>query len=211
MESSMEDAETLRSDSVEGAKPSLHEFRAQHADEYLEPMSRPTSIEPFRDPEGTAGYVNPDLNDGGEAYRHNCADCSRAFENTWRGQREEAAGRSYDVVPGVGLTAGGELSERTEQWAGEPFTPLSNIDDVRTEVERAGPGSSAIVHTEFEGMDGHRGGHAFNVVNFEGKVEVVDSQVSRVYEWNPGTGHPDMARVSETRTMVWDSRGGRVL
>ncbi|MBK6872751.1 MAG: hypothetical protein IPJ14_16320 [Kineosporiaceae bacterium] len=175
----------------------LRELHDRHPGEYLEPMSRTTPVERFQDPERTVHQINPML-DSSPAYQVNCADCSRAVERTWRGDREEAAGRSE---------LRGETDGRTQEWAGESFHAMRSADDVRDRVLEGGPGSSAIVHTDFVDHDGNPGGHAYNVVNHEGQVRVVDGQLGEVYDWHEGTGHPAMASVDRVRAVGWDGNG----
>jgi hypothetical protein len=195
--------------------PSLREFRAEHADAFLEPMSRTTRIERFDDPERTSKLVNPDRVTSMEAYHHNCADCSRSFERTWRGYREEAAGRAYQIAPNEGsrfnLVAEGEQSCLTEEWCGEKLTSVEGMDQVREVVQSGGHGTSAIVHTQFEGENGEPGGHAYNIVNFHGRVEVVDAQAGEVLVWKPCVGHPWMKRVWGSETICWGPDGRRLL
>lgn len=184
----------------------LTEFRSEYPDEYIEPWSRTVPTESFVDPELTVRDVNPERRSGAP-YEVNCADSARAFERTWRGDREEAAGRADTRHHEGGSAPEGELDDRTEAWAGRPFEPVADVEDVRRRVADGGHGSSAIVHTEFTDHDGFAGGHAFNVVNHHGEVRVVEAQGGMVHEWAPGTGHPDMATVRHTRAMGWDGRG----
>lgn len=57
------------------------------------------------------------------------------------------------------------------------------------------------------------GGHAYNVVNYEGQVITVDSQEGKVFEysdWEIYTDLETMPGVSH-RAMAWDSKGRRIL
>lgn len=187
------------------------EFRAEHADEYLEPMKNyPTPIEPFSDPKELAEAVNPDR-DLGDPYQKNCADCARCFERSWRGQSEEAAGRAYQMSPEHGgLVLEGENSSRTESWAGEKFSDTYDPGEVRRRIEAAGHGTSAIVHTAWEREDGQRFGHAYNVVNYRDEILVVDPQHGEILPWNEGTIHPWVSGRYEHRALAWDARGQRI-
>jgi hypothetical protein len=179
----------------------LETFRDQYPGEYLEPWSATSPIEPFAAPETTVHEVNPRYEEG-VAYQVNCADSARAFERTWRGDREEAAGRAEHTGP---FGPDGETSDRTEQWAAERFSPVASIDEVRDRIEAAGHGSSAIVHAQGTNRDGFHVGHAFNVVNDCGEVKVVDAQEGRVQPWRPATGHPGFASITSSQVMGWDA------
>lgn len=212
---SVEVTERAGGTSGEERCPSLREFRAGHTEEFLESMSRSVPIERFDDPERTSTLINPDRVTSMEAYHHNCADCSRSFERTWRGYREEAAGRSYQIAPNeanrFNLVAEGEADSLTEEWSGEKFSSIENLDQVRDSVQAGGHGTSAIVHTEFIGENGEPGGHAYNVVNYHGRVEVVESQAGVVLGWKLGVGHPWMRETFRSRTICWGPDGRRLL
>jgi Papain fold toxin 1, glutamine deamidase len=184
------------------------EFRNQYPDEYLEPMNRSTvKIEPFSGPRELSARVNPDR-DTGEPYHRNCADCARCFERGWRGNVEEAAGRAYQVDhERGGLVVTGETSPRTEEWAGERFTNVYNPDDLRERIQAAGHGASVIVHSD----DHDRGyGHAYNVVNYQGTVYVVDSQHHEIHQWDDRSIHPLLSDNSSHRAMAWNVKGQRI-
>ena len=164
-------------------------------------------VEPFSDPRELAARVNPDV-ETGQSYTRNCADCARCFERAWRGNFEEAAGRAPQIDHEKGgLVVEGEQSPRTEQWAGERFTNVYNSDDLRQRVEQAGHGASVIVHSEDH--DRYRG-HAYNVVNYQGTVYVVDSQHSEIHPWDDRSIHPWLSENSSHRAMAWDAKGQRI-
>ncbi|MDR1394380.1 MAG: hypothetical protein LBJ62_10560 [Bifidobacteriaceae bacterium] len=188
------------------------EFRQAYSNEYNEPLDGgPHRVESFQDPRLTAGEINPlyvsedDITDSreleeGTAYRSNCADCARCFESTWRGQAYEAGGNLAD----------GEPIERMEQWANEEWTETSP-SDVAEALEMGGPGSSAIVGTTWEGPEA--GGHAYNAVNYEGRIETVDPQSGEVFEYSQTAIHPSLESASQRTNyaMVWDASGRRIL
>lgn len=179
------------------------EFRLEYPDEYLEPMSRSRAIEKFQDPRVGVERINPeyDPHSAEDPYSTNCADCARCYEASWRGHEQEAAGVAH---------CEGELSERTEEWAHEDFAP-TDAANLRTSLEQAGHGSSAIVHTEFEGPA--EGGHAYNVVNFRGEILTVDSQNGEVHQFSDKEIHPDLDDTWRTKheAMGWDASGRRIL
>jgi Papain fold toxin 1, glutamine deamidase len=184
------------------------EFRNRYPDEYLEPMNRSTvKVEPFTDPHELSARVNPDRGTG-EPYRRNCADCARCFERGWRGNVEEAAGRAYQVDQKTGgLVVTGEQSPRTEHWAGERFTNAYNPHDLRERIQAAGHGASVIVHSE----DHDRGyGHAYNVVNYQGTLYVVDPQHHEIHQWDDRSIHPLLSDNSSHRAMAWNAKGQRI-
>lgn len=183
------------------------EFRAEQEDEFLEPMdtlSRPT--EPFGPPEEIVDQVNPDY-EYADAYQSNCADCARCFERGWRGHVEVAAGRAYEPDPvRVGYRVDGEPTETTEEWAGRPMTDLAQPGDLRSALDRGGPGSSAVVHTWYRD-EGKAGGHAYNVVNDRGTIRTVDAQSGEVFDFDDASIHPQLSADSESRVMAWNSIG----
>ncbi len=203
-------------------------FRLEHPDEYLEPFDQASyRIEPFQDPHDTVGLVNPDyeppyeqradgklgdfrpLYDAAEPYGVNCADASRCFERTWRGHAEEAAGRSWELS-GQGMYVDGEPSARTAEWAGTTMDKIEDPAELRQALEDAGHGSSAIVHSQFLGEDGKAYGHAYNVVNFEDRIQVVDAQTQEVLPFNDAGIRPGIGLDSSHQAWVWDASGRRV-
>jgi hypothetical protein len=186
------------------------EFRAGYEDEYVEPMSRPRPIEPFTDPHETVGLVNPDYDQDNPVYSQNCADCARCFERTWRGREEEAGGKAPRLYENSEWEVRGEQSDRTEQWAGEPMSE-ADAPTIKAAAVRAGHGASGIVHVRFLDRQGKGGGHAYNVVNHEGRPWVVDSQHREVLDWDDRSVHPDLPGTYQMRVMMWDKQGKRVL
>ncbi len=179
------------------------EFRLNYPDEYIEPMSRARPVEPFQHPSVNLEHINPNFPEGIE-YRVNCADCARNYEATWRGQEQEAAGRA---------NLEGEYPERTEAWAHEKFTP-TDPDELRASLEQGGHGSSAYVVSHFgDTSPKELRGHAYNVVNHNGEIITVDSQLNEYYEYSNESIHPlleDYDRLYH-RTMAWDAQGRRIL
>ncbi|MGC4104888.1 MAG: toxin glutamine deamidase domain-containing protein [Thermomicrobiales bacterium] len=183
-------------------------FRLKHPKDYIEPMSRAHSVEPFRDPHKFVDRINPDF-ETAESYEVNCADCARCCEATWRGHEQQAAGRAYQISRSGGLEAHGESSETTEDWAHEMFMPI-DATSLRSALEQYGHGSSALVHSSWEGYDPQ--GHAYNVVNFNNEILTIDSQRSEVHKYAENI-YPGMERLPgvDHRAMVWDAKGRRVL
>ena len=188
------------------------EFRRQHAEQFLEPMNRVSEkVEPHTAPEHLVERVNPDYATD-ESYRSNCADSARCFERSWRGNIEEAAGRAYEVnsqhdpdLPG--LYVGGEPSAMTEEWAGRDMRGILEPSDLKEELQREGPGSSAIVHTRWIDESGHPQGHAYNVVNDHGQIKVADAQTHEVLPFNDESIRPGISPISKHRVLVWDAKG----
>ena len=166
------------------------EFRRLHPEKYIDGKDwSPERSQPeFSDPGKIAAGINPNHGDPSGSYDMNCADCARCYEQTWRGRTEVAAGRAPEYGP-YGLEVTGEDSELTEEWAGEKFRVDTNADDLRKALEEGGHGSSAIVHTEFDDVNGMPGGHAYNVVNYQGTLVVGDGQRSENGRWDPDTIH----------------------
>lgn len=200
------------------ARPSNHlglkdaperEFRSQYPEEYLEPMNRLSErVAPFSDPVGLIDRINPDY-ETGEAFRVNCADAARCFERSWRGTVEEAAGRGYSIEGERGLFVEGEESLRTEQWAGEKFSDVYDTADLRELIQAGGHGTSAIIHSTWF-QEGYACGHAFNVVNHLGTIEVIDSQTHEVLPWDSEGIREGLPASSRHTGMVWNGSGARI-
>lgn len=186
----------------------LHEFRAEHEGEFLEPISRSHEVEPFGDPDRLAKRINPDFDDRSGSYRVNCADCARSVERTWRGHEEEAAGRSSRIDSRGYVEPRGEQSSETEEWAGEKFTTTPAPEELRARLEAAGHGSSAIVHTQYS-LDGDRIGHAYNVVNHQGEIRVLDGQTGETQPWVTNEIY-DLGQDQTHKAMAWNRRGERI-
>jgi len=186
----------------------LTEFHQNYPHEYVEPPAHePVAIEPAGHPQELVEGVNPRYGEGPE-WQTNCVDCSRAVERRWRGQQEEASGRSEKV---------GEDPAQLEEWAGQELAPTSE-DDIVARLQEAGPGSSAIVVASWEAddlpdgmepVDQDRPCHAFNAVNHDGTVYYVDGQTGEYSPWPPTTNDPYFAgRTFETVEAVgWDEEG----
>lgn len=162
----------------------LAEFRSQYPGEYLPIEGDPRAVEPFSRPDETVRDINPErgvfIN-----YDVNCADCARAFESTWRGQSELAAGRNARggestsaEMPGI---PGGETIDRTENWLGCSFS-LASQSEVYNSVEQGGHGTSALVAVWYTAENGAEDGHMINIVNYEGSVMYVDAQLGESHE-----------------------------
>lgn len=127
-------------------------------------------------------------NDGGNEVPgrgNNCADCSRAFLETWYGNPQVSAPRTLD--PGADgkidlLAPEDNANENQIGWSGAPHVYAGKGDDpstaqrIESDLLQAGPGSAAIVQVDWPGG----GGHAFNAVNHEGKIVWVDTQTGEV-------------------------------
>ena len=210
--------ETGEGPGLEGTDP-LHgaedprQFRLEHSEEYLEPMGRARAVGQFRDPHETVERINPYFDAevlDEDPHNVNCADCARCFEATWRGQEQEAAGRAYQIGPSGGLEVSGEASSRTEEWAREEFT-RTRVANLRAVLERGGHGASAIVHSTWGGE--LPGGHAYNIVNFEGRILTVDPQQGEVLDFSDREVHPSLESLPDSshRAMAWDANGRRIL
>lgn len=204
----------------------VRDFRLEFPDDYLEPrdyLSHP--VEAFRDPRESVRFVNPDYVTG-SSYQVNCTDAARCFERTWRGHAEEAAGMAPKIesrdtaeyeragrvyaLSASGLYVDGEPSSRTEQWAGHEFQRLEATADLRDMLQEHGHGSSAIVHSLVMTEDGKTMGHAYNVVNHEGTIKVVDAQTHEVLPFSEAGIRPGFGPRSEHRVLAWDSSGRNI-
>lgn len=187
----------------------LTEFRATREHEFIEPKPATHPIEPFSEPGQLAKNINPNYGDPSFSYDQNCADSARSFERSWRGNFEEAAGRAPQMTATGEYIPVGESSRMTEDWAGEQFRDVYRADDLRTKLDESGHGSSAIVHTRFMDDDGASGAHAYNVVNYSGKLEVCDGQLGETFDWMPETIHPKLGPHTEHSAIAWDAKGKR--
>jgi hypothetical protein len=197
----------------------LSEFHERYPGEYLEARAYPTECPPFGEPADLAKTVNPkfpgDLEDyaRGEAVREaaqpytvNCLDCSRAVEERWRGRLETAAG----LQEPDGRAVDGEVIDRFDEWTGEAHREVGDIEDVRQRLLDAGHGASVVIAVEgheYGAGESENSAHAFNVVNYQGEVRVIDGQLGRDFAWSPGTGHPMFETVQSTSVHGWDAEG----
>ena len=169
------------------------EFRAEF-DDFVEPDETGFPVtERFEDPGQWIESINPRWEGPDGPYGSNCADCARCVERTWRGHGEVAAGQLED----------GEPVDRVEQWTG----PLEDVDgeEAIVRLEQGGPGSSAYVASTGEGW-----GHAYNLVNHEGEVLLVDGQDHRVESARDLLdGHDEFHLHPEAwhRAAFWDPEG----
>ncbi|MCC2278602.1 hypothetical protein LKL35_24705 [Streptomyces sp. ET3-23] len=120
-------------------------------------------------------------NDGGPTMpgrSNNCADCARSFMETWYGNPQVSAPRTWD------LDAAGNLDRwsperngvtNAERWAGAGYRYAGEgpaYAEVASELLRGGHGSSAYISVNWP----QGGGHAFNAVNHRGRIYWVDTQ-----------------------------------
>jgi hypothetical protein len=171
-------------------------------------MSRSYPVARFDEPERVVQGVNPDFQDPSGSHDVNCADCARSVERSWRGNHEEAAGRASRLDSRGYVEPHGEQSEETEEWAGERFTPTTDPEALRTKLEEGGHGSSAIVHTQYT-FDGERAGHAYNVVNYQGDIRVLDGQTGESLPWADGEVYR-LGTDQAHKAMAWDGTGERI-
>lgn len=146
----------------------------------------------FEDPERWVDTVNAPGRDQEDGRERNCVLCAQAVESTWRGEPAVAPPLEED-----GLTP----QEAAELFDGE-FRPAS-YDSVAQQLRDAGPGSSAVVFA-YTPYGSDSSGHAFNAVNHDGRVLLVDGQEGSVTDW-PGPyadGFP-----TNVRALVRDREG----
>lgn len=191
----------------DGHERPTSELRAQFPGEYVEPGAASASVERFTDPREFVGRINPHRDGGENAYQVNCADCARSVEATWRGRAEVAGGLADP-------DAEGEDPSRTEQWYGRTFRSATP-DEVGRILATAGPGASALVEVQYT-VDEYgiaKGyGHAFNAVNLEGHILLVDGQVGQVETWSrwPPSGWDPSTRLHRMRFIGWDAQDGAI-
>lgn len=190
-----------------------YEFRQQYAEQFVDGTQwrAEKPITPFSAPDRLVEEINPHFGEPSNAYDVNCADCARSFEQSWRGQFEEAAGRAPVIAPEGGLRPTGEPTAMTEVWAGDDLRSADDTEALRSTLEQAGHGASAIVHTQYTDFNGEHGGHAFNVVNHHGEIRVCDAQRHATFAWNPQTIHRELDGLPTThRAIAWNDHGGRI-
>ncbi len=145
---------------------------------------------PFEPPERWVAEINgPGFGAPGRTY--NCIDCTRAVEANWRGQGEVAA-------PLIDPTIRGVSGHLLEDWSGGRFRPTT-VDGLGAELERLGPGASAMVVSSWD----YGGGHAYNAINDGGVVRWVDGQTGQTMPWPPRYG----GQVSGMLAIVIDAAG----
>ncbi|MFC9993660.1 ADP-ribosyltransferase [Nocardia sp. NPDC127526] len=109
----------------------------------------------------------------------NCVLCSDSFLRTWFGRPTEAPALNDPSKPqGLGPQAVDNLTGGTR----EPTT----FQRIKDQLLHLGPGSAAMVLTDWVDANGKRvGGHAYVAVNHNGKVLFVDPQTGEVHGWPP--------------------------
>ncbi|WP_157839173.1 toxin glutamine deamidase domain-containing protein [Streptomyces flavidovirens] len=139
----------------------------------------------FPDPFGPWSQLQ---NDGGNEVpgrSNNCADCSRSFLETWRGNPQVSAPRTLDTDENGNLDPWSPESSANEnqiRWSGAPHSYAGEGSDPDTaqriadDLLQAGHGAHAIVQVDWPGG----GGHAFNAVNHNGQVVWIDTQSGQV-------------------------------
>jgi len=127
---------------------------------------------------------------------NNCVDCARAVESTWRGSPEVAA--RLGNADGTGTSP-----ERITEWAGGELTP-ADYGEIKSRLEALGPGSSAIVISDWAGPFGGR--HAYNALNDRGHVVMVDGQAGVSEGWPP-TLQWSEADVANSVAVFFDREG----
>ncbi|MBC9729921.1 toxin glutamine deamidase domain-containing protein [Streptomyces sp. TRM68367] len=149
------------------------------------PHNEDGTPERFPDPFGPWAQLQ---NDGGNTVpgrSNNCADCSRSFLETWYGNPQVSAPRTVDLDENGKhnpFTPEDNANDNQIRWTGAAHTyagPGNDPDtagNIASTLQQAGPGSAAIVQVDWPGG----GGHAFNVVNHNGKIVWIDTQSGEV-------------------------------
>jgi hypothetical protein len=109
----------------------------------------------------------------------NCVLCAIALERRLSGQDPNAAASSSD---------GGWMTIKKVQHdlnTAYPWYPAADEQEMRRLLLEWGPGSRAIINAERDG----RPGHAFNVVNRNGKVVFLDGQKGREVDLSARQGY----------------------
>ncbi|UQA95491.1 toxin glutamine deamidase domain-containing protein [Streptomyces halobius] len=155
-----------------------------------------------RYPDGTPRAFNDPFqpwaqlqNDGGHTVlgrSNNCADCTRSFMESWYGNPQVSAVRTYDPDGKGGIDrASGERegTRNIEEYTGAKFrnsgpNSKDGYHQIADDLRKAGPGAAAAVLVTWpDKPNGDPGGaHVFNAVNHNGKVVWVDSQTGKVSE-----------------------------
>ncbi|WP_158708231.1 toxin glutamine deamidase domain-containing protein [Streptomyces sp. NRRL S-455] len=149
------------------------------------PHNEDGTPERFPDPFGPWTQLQ---NDGGNTVpgrSNNCADCSRSFLETWYGNPQVSAPRTVDLDENGKhnpFTPENNANDNQIRWTGAAHTYAgpggdpSTANSIASTLQQAGPGSAAIVQVDWPGG----GGHAFNVVNHNGKIVWIDTQSGEV-------------------------------
>lgn len=173
------------------------EYRAEF-DDFIEPAEASFPVaQRFEDPRCWVDCINPRWEGSEGPYGINCADCARCVERTWRGSGEVAAGL---------LKAKGEIPWRYEQWAG-PFEDVGGAEAIAL-LDQGGAGASAYIVSSTDSW-----GHAYNLINHEGEVLLVDGQIGYVESAQDLLdGHHEFYLHPEAqhRASFWDSKGEKL-
>ena len=142
------------------------------------PVRHPDPFQPWSQLQNDGGLVIPGRS-------NNCVDCSRSFLETWFGNPQVSAPRTWDTNPD------GSLDRRTgersgianiNRWANTPLRHSGGTADgyarIAQDLKNAGHGAGSIIVVEWK--DGSS--HAFNAVNHNGRVVWVDAQSGAVSE-----------------------------
>ncbi|MFC4852600.1 protein-glutamine glutaminase family protein [Actinophytocola glycyrrhizae] len=128
----------------------------------------------FTDPATFAGLINPSRYGAGRDV--NCVDAALAFHATYHGEPRVAGS-----APG-GLRSGASAAGEELGYAPELFSRgAAGLREVIARVERAGHGADALVF----GFPRDGAGHAWNLVNHNGSVFLVDAQGGTVTPATP--------------------------
>ncbi|WP_026422138.1 toxin glutamine deamidase domain-containing protein [Actinokineospora inagensis] len=144
----------------------------------------------FVDPAGWAHLVNGDRTEVGSGV--NCVDAVVAFHRTYNGEPTVAGRWSADAPP---RDAGAWVAARLGHHPEFVGTGAPGLGEVIGRVAAAGPGAAALVFGHRRpGRGGLLAGHAWNVVNHNGRVLLVDPQAGTIADAN-ATAIPDLGAV----------------
>ncbi|GAA2713082.1 MULTISPECIES: toxin glutamine deamidase domain-containing protein [Streptomyces] len=130
-------------------------------------------------------------NDGGMSVpgrSNNCADCLRSFLETWYGNPQVSAPRTWDMLPDGTLdrmSAERNSTANIERWAGASYHYEGKgpaYEQLAQRLRASGHGSAAAIAVAWPAPEGGVAatGHAFTAVNHHGRILWVDTQAKLV-------------------------------
>lgn len=140
----------------------------------------------------------PEINGGGPGLPGrgaNCIDCTRAVESNWRGRDAVAA-------PLADPMSRGTSASLLEDWSGGTLRPTT-LRNVERELEKMGPGASAMIVSEWRSLNG---AHAYNAINDGGVIRWVDGQTGQTAPWPP----PYANRAGRSQAIFIDPDGAPI-
>lgn len=184
----------------------------EHQSRVAESVPREADGSPTRFPDPRKKW-SAVINDGGPSADplrgNNCLDCSLSLISTWHGEPRVSAPRFPDrsVKGQIDIWSGeGEGPARAARWLGHSYqhlgTPEESFRRIERKLRKGGHGAAADIVTSWK----EGGSHAWNAVNYKGKIVWIDTQVAQTSS-RPLYPTDD---VDEVWAIVLDEKGKRL-